>query len=277
MYVKEHALSTILNTRRKENEYSKLQMDIEDAKTWLQDVKLFVNKMLRSRINLCTLTDFIDVVNAVQMFFYSNYIQPSKTNTVMMFQWPEWYRTELLHAITHIQRGMAVVMSELGAYVQLASEAVLSDDEITTDEIRKQLKDRQTECGAFGKWYREQYVDNKWDVCEICTKPNLKESTLLQTYNDIIKSDPQTNIKLIRKATDSLSSLPFSDAVMKPYIEKWLPEKLRKFKQSPKQAHLGNPLPASLPQKFQTASASSHRRSFPTSISFHSAAAAQSH
>lgn len=269
----------VLGARQKENEYSKLQMDIEDAKSWLKDVKLFVDKMLKSQINLCTLPDFIDVVNAVQMFFYANYIQTSAINSGMMVQWPDWYRNELQHAMNHIQRGMNVVMSELAAYVQLASETLLEED-VTVKKIRQQLQDRQTECGAFGNWYRKQYVNKTkwneklqewspqtdWDICETCTKPNTAIPTLLQSYNDVIKSDIPANMKLMREATDSLAPLPFSDAVMKPYIEKWLPEKLRNWK-NPKQANLGNDLPPSYQETSSRSSRSMKNSDYKTAFS----------
>lgn len=170
-------------------ERRKLNMELESVREWLAEIKLFVEDLLEDEdTDLCTLPDFIDTMNAVQLFIYNNFLDPSVLTKGFLEIWPAWYRTELNHAVDHLERSWTTVLVELGSYDRLGS----SD-----------------KCKRFSEYYRKEYAKKpkKWDICSKCTKKTGTSLSLRDSYNRIVK-DAKDFESLRQKIERDNSNLP---------------------------------------------------------------------
>jgi len=166
-------------------------MELESVREWLAEIKLFVENLLEdNNINLCTLSDFIDTMNAVQLFIYNNFLDPNVLTKGFLEIWPAWYRLELNHAVDHLERSWTTVLVELGSVDKL---------------------DSPEKCKRFGEFYRKEYANKpkKWDLCPKCTKQTGKVSplSLRESYNRIVK-DAKDFESLRQKIERDNSNLP---------------------------------------------------------------------
>lgn len=220
-----------------------LSLEVESFKTWLSSVKRYIEGLLRNKLNLCTLMDAIDSMNALQIFFFDNFLLKSTLNNQFISKWPEFYRTELEHGISHLQRSLMEVLLELQTYNEIIAEEFSDNEANDLTRLRKLLKDKNSSCRIFADEYREFKTRDDWDICERCTQRSANNGwfdgateslTLHESYRKFIENnmDFQEARKRIAKGeyvTDVLSA---------PLYAKHGKELLTK----PKQAYLGNKL-----------------------------------
>lgn len=148
-----------------------LEMELESTREWLADVKIRVSELLQDKTkDLCSLPDFIDTMNAVQMFLFSNFLDPTYLNKGFLQLFPEWYRVELNHAVDHLERDWMIVMTEVASLSSF---------------------DSKQDCKEFGEFYRREYAGqpSRWDICEKCTRQTTNSGpSLKQSYKQIISN-----------------------------------------------------------------------------------------
>jgi hypothetical protein len=203
----------VFSVKEKLYQTAQLWTTVEETKLWLRDVKDFITEMIDTRINFCSLPDLVDTVNAMQIFFYSNFIYPDASTKISVDTSPEWYRMELLHSIKHVEQQLATFLIEMDKYKAIAIDSMLADDLDETNvlrEIRKQLKKKNSNCRRFGDYYREAYKNEDWDICKECTKRNLDVPTISQIYSQIA-NDPKLFTDLQTRIS---SKKPISDVTL---------------------------------------------------------------
>ena len=223
---------------------AQLVLEVETFKEWLSGVKQFVDRLVASRVNLCSLMDFIDTLNAVQLFFYSNFVKPSKATIGFILRYPKWYRRELNHATKHIANASHTVLMELQVYELILQDQLLTDN-VSLNDLRNAMRKQNKECKRFGDYYRSHMRDrSSWDVCESCTVRDTRYITLSQSYKRIVK-DPSV-FKDVQKGLENGKPVP--EVVLPPMYgqhgEKGLLGRLGgMFSRTPaSEIHLGEPL-----------------------------------
>lgn len=195
-----------LNPANRADQYQ-LSLEIESIKPWLFSIKLFIEKIMKHKINLCSLLDLIDSVNALQIFFYNNFVNPSALTNQFVGQWPEYYRLELGHGVAHVQRSLSEVLMEIEFYNQIVMDE-FSNEKPDLTLLSKKLAERNSNCKRFGDWYRSHSNRDQWDICEKCTVratgnfAAVAESlNLHEAYKRIINSD-----EAFAKAREAISN-----------------------------------------------------------------------
>lgn len=237
-------VAPLLWTKETINQGMQLTLEVESFKSWLADIKQFVDKLLAARVNLCSLMDFIDTLNAVQLFFYSNFINPTKVAAGFVQAWPLWYRTELMHAGKHITDSLNSVLLELQTFELILQDQLLRDD-VSLDDLKESINNNNNQCARFAEYYRTQLNErSSWDICKKCTVRDKRFITLGQSYKRTIK-----NKDMFQDVQDALENgQPVPEVLLPPMLgqhgDKGLVGHLRSMwnKIPTEQVYLGNPL-----------------------------------
>lgn len=98
-----------------------------------------------------------------------------KINIGYMTAFPEWYRTELGHAITHVVYALTMYNSELSTYSQIVVGQMMkrrrkTDDDSIMTAIVRDLHKKNSKCAKKAKEFRKQprYQSETWDICPEC-------------------------------------------------------------------------------------------------------------
>lgn len=161
----------------KEGSYqiNNLISEIEQAKVFLQKIKKLIDASLKQELAICNLFSLIDSVNAFQVFFKQNFM--GKTNHGYMLTWPEWYRTELRHGISHVLTSLLMFQQEMDSYSSIIVEEMMKEnppDKNTSVNIipviRKKLQQKNSKCAKAAAYWKKQgfYQKGSWDICPGC-------------------------------------------------------------------------------------------------------------
>jgi hypothetical protein len=176
------------------SETNQLKLERDSIQYWLVHVKRFIASLLdeTNLMNLCHLADLIDTLNAFQLFFYNHFISPSQATKQMIAQWPEFYRTELAHGASHVERALLLVVAEIESFNRLVINHHIQPD----SELHAKVTKKNDQCRVPGEWARKNYkLDDDWDVCKTCTS-NLSHEymTLNQAYCNKMRVGDTFNI-----------------------------------------------------------------------------------
>ena len=178
------AAGYVINAKEKARQFELLLDEIEDVKVLLGTTKNAIDDGLKSNLNLCSLGDLIDAVNAFQEVFARDFLPLS--GRVQAVAWPDFFRNELQMGVRSVEYALHKHTMELNAYTAIVLQRLIAENpgvepsaETLWAEIRKELREKNTECARIALFLKAKTT---WDICPTCAYRSSERQTPAERF-----------------------------------------------------------------------------------------------